>query len=405
MTARLRALFFTTGLVAGVAVAGTGFWIGGGLSARTGEIVTSLKVADLEQQLTAERAARMEAERRRDVATQRLNDTHLRLSEAETARREAEGTVAALGEAREQEESARRALAASLEMREREVGRLAGALAAFEAESATRLQATDRIAETMARVISERDFALAGKGRLSSEVDALELEIVALTDRETRLIAELESATKVGLSGLERLFEQVDMDLDAILTSTGAEFSGKGGPLNETGGGLAAGKAYVGDADLRIASLLADVEKVGVLRFAANRVPFASPVNGGRLTSGFGPRRDPFRGRRSQHDGIDIAAPTGTPIYASADGVVTFSGWQRGYGRTIIVRHAFGFETLYAHLSKSRVEVGQRVSVEDRIGDMGNTGRSTGPHLHYEVRLNGRAIDPKIFIEAARDVL
>ena len=88
----------------------------------------------------------------------------------------------------------------------------------------------------------------------------------------------------------------------------------------------------------------------------------------------------------------------------TADGVVTFAGWQSGYGRLVKVRHDFGIETRYAHLSKINVKVGQRVSRGDRIGAMGNSGRSTGTHLHYEVRLGGKATNPMTYITAARDV-
>jgi murein DD-endopeptidase MepM/ murein hydrolase activator NlpD len=105
------------------------------------------------------------------------------------------------------------------------------------------------------------------------------------------------------------------------------------------------------------------------------------------------------------HSGLDIAAPRGTPIYATADGVVTISGRQGGYGRMVKIRHAFGFETVYAHLSRTRVKVGQRIGSGDRIGDMGSTGRSTGNHVHYEIRIDNKPVNPVKFIEAARDVL
>ena len=99
------------------------------------------------------------------------------------------------------------------------------------------------------------------------------------------------------------------------------------------------------------------------------------------------------------------SAPRGTPVYVTADGVVTFSGRQRGYGNLVKVRHAFGFETVYAHNSRNRVKVGQRVTRGDRIAGVGNTGRSTGSHLHYEVRIDNRPVNPKKFIEALRNVL
>ncbi len=104
------------------------------------------------------------------------------------------------------------------------------------------------------------------------------------------------------------------------------------------------------------------------------------------------------------HKGSDFAAKHGTPIYATADGVVVHADWLSGYGRLVKIKHDFGIETRYAHLSKFRVKKGQRVSRGDHIGDMGNSGRSTGTHLHYEIRLNGRAVNPMNFIKAGRDV-
>ena len=100
-----------------------------------------------------------------------------------------------------------------------------------------------------------------------------------------------------------------------------------------------------------------------------------------------------------------MAGPVGTPIYATGDGVVTFAGWQTGYGRVIKIQHEAGIETRYPHLNAMRAEVGQSVSRGARIGDMGNSGRSTGPHLHYEVRVNVEAIDPMIYIRAGQEAL
>ena len=129
------------------------------------------------------------------------------------------------------------------------------------------------------------------------------------------------------------------------------------------------------------------------------KAPFASPLKDAfRFTSGFG-----YRWGRL-HAGTDFAAPHGTAIYATADGVVTHAGWSSGYGRLVKIQHEFGIETRYAHQSKIRVKVGQRVSRGDRIGDMGNTGRSTGTHLHYEVRVGGKPVNPMTYIKAANDV-
>jgi murein DD-endopeptidase MepM/ murein hydrolase activator NlpD len=104
------------------------------------------------------------------------------------------------------------------------------------------------------------------------------------------------------------------------------------------------------------------------------------------------------------HRGTDFAARSGTPIYATAEGVVTRAEWWGGYGRVVYVKHAFGIETRYAHMAKIRVKKGERVSRGQRIGDMGNSGKSTGTHLHYEVRVNGKDVNPMIYIKAGRDV-
>jgi len=138
---------------------------------------------------------------------------------------------------------------------------------------------------------------------------------------------------------------------------------------------------------------------------AAFKVPLGLPLKTSfRLTSGFGSRNDPINGRYKMHEGQDLAGDYGDPAYSTAEGTVTYAGWENGYGRLVKIRHAFGIETRYGHLSAINVTVGQKVSRGEKIGDMGNSGRSTGTHLHYEVRLSGTAVNPMTFIRAARDV-
>jgi len=124
----------------------------------------------------------------------------------------------------------------------------------------------------------------------------------------------------------------------------------------------------------------------------------------GRLTSGFGLRINPITGRMEFHLGVDIANKWGTPVRAPADGVVVKAGWCRLMGRCIEIYHGNGVKTSYGHLWKVLVKKGDRVSRGEIIGLMGNSGRSTGPHLHYAVKLNGKLIDPKPFLEAVKYV-
>jgi murein DD-endopeptidase MepM/ murein hydrolase activator NlpD len=123
-------------------------------------------------------------------------------------------------------------------------------------------------------------------------------------------------------------------------------------------------------------------------------VPSRMPLEGASLTSGFGMRSHPVLGGRRRHTGIDLAAPTGTPVYATADGIVSRADWYSSYGLYISVEHGASMQTRYAHLSRLAVAAGDSVKKGDLIGYVGSTGRSTGPHLHYEVRVEGLAVNP-----------
>jgi murein DD-endopeptidase MepM/ murein hydrolase activator NlpD len=115
-------------------------------------------------------------------------------------------------------------------------------------------------------------------------------------------------------------------------------------------------------------------------------------------------RFDPFTGRPAFHSGLDFVSGFGSPILSTAPGVVSYAGLRSGYGKTVEVDHGRGFKTRYAHLSAISVTPGQRIAVGQRVGALGNTGRSTGPHLHYEIWLNGRAVNPHRFIRAGEHV-
>jgi len=126
---------------------------------------------------------------------------------------------------------------------------------------------------------------------------------------------------------------------------------------------------------------------------AEKKVGFALPLEG-RVSSEFGWRRDPFTEEQRFHKGLDLAAPRGTPILSSAEGTVVFSGWQGGHGNTVVIRHPDGHETRYSHNAQNLVQEGDRVGQGEMIARVGSTGRSTGPHLHFEVTKGGVAVDP-----------
>ncbi|ATW02616.1 peptidase M23 [Sphingorhabdus sp. YGSMI21] len=129
-------------------------------------------------------------------------------------------------------------------------------------------------------------------------------------------------------------------------------------------------------------------------------IPSRKPVKDFTLTSSYGFRSDPFKGRRANHKGLDMAGPIGTPIYATADGIVGRAQWLGGYGKYIEINHGNGIQTRYGHMSRLNVEANARVKSGDLIGFMGSTGRSTGSHLHYEVRIAGEAVNPIPFMQS-----
>jgi murein DD-endopeptidase MepM/ murein hydrolase activator NlpD len=124
--------------------------------------------------------------------------------------------------------------------------------------------------------------------------------------------------------------------------------------------------------------------------------------NGGKVSSRSGMRKDPFTGEIAYHRGVDIAAPAGTPVYPLKGGKVTYSGWARGYGNVVVVDHGDGFMTKYAHNRANRVAAGDRICPDTIIAEVGETGRSTGPHLHFEVLFEGKILRPEAVLAEAR---
>lgn len=157
--------------------------------------------------------------------------------------------------------------------------------------------------------------------------------------------------------------------------------------------------------DPRFLKLAASLSRMDAMERALAAIPTSMPAAAVMMSSGFGFRSDPFTGAGAMHAGLDFKGPVGTPILAAAHGRVTFAGFNGGYGKTVEITHANGLLTRYAHLSGVHVTQGQMVHRGLQIGRMGSTGRSTGSHLHFEVRLNGRAINPRKFLEANPDVL
>lgn len=156
----------------------------------------------------------------------------------------------------------------------------------------------------------------------------------------------------------------------------------------------------IGSGDTRFRQLFASWEALdnagptGPAVKASVSIPSRMPLDGSHTSSSYGMREHPVLGGRRAHKGIDLAAPTGTPVYATADGIIGRAEWFSSYGLYIQIEHGADLETRYAHMSRLAVAAGERVKKGDIIGYVGSTGRSTGPHLHYEVRMDGVAVNP-----------
>lgn len=253
------------------------------------------------------------------------------------------------------------------------------------------------LADALQSTAQERDALAEEAANAQNMVAELEFDRRLTQERNDRIFEQIEDALTVSVDPLDNMFRSVGLDPDSLLDKVRQGFSGQGGPLTPLI--MSTKGAPIDPATLRANGILNSLDKLNLYRLAIEKTPLALPVKSSfRYTSGYGMRW----GR--MHNGTDFAASTGTPIYATADGVVIHAGWQSGYGRLIKIQHAYGIETRYAHLAKIRVVEGQRVSRGERIGDMGSSGRSTGTHLHYEVRVGGVPVNPMRYIKAARDV-
>lgn len=361
-----------------------------------------LNTLSAERDLRAEEAAK--AQERFAVALDRISDMQTALLASEERRKELETGIEVV------QATLRRT------MRERdaaraEVEQLAVTLygenstSRSDAARAADLEAAlEFLTAALDRTADERDFLNIVALQHRNEVEHIALEKRLLEDRTNVILSRLEDAVEVSMQPLERMFRAAGLPPDQVLRQVR---SGMVRPEDRlTPLSISTSGSLVEDTDAeRVNAILAGLDRVNMYRIAAQRAPFAQPVHANvRFTSGFGNRRDPITGRTRLHSGIDFAGPSGTPIRATADGVVKHAGWRGGYGNTVIIEHAFGVETLYAHLSRINVSVGQRVSRGDQIGGMGTTGRSTGVHLHYEVHVGGNAVNPMTYIRAAQNV-
>jgi murein DD-endopeptidase MepM/ murein hydrolase activator NlpD len=252
------------------------------------------------------------------------------------------------------------------------------------------------------RGTEEQPFSLwsTRKGMAPGESAADKADKLFVAINQSLRTIETEQLTRIA-SLAENAYETADVIAEALEGAglpLDSEYGkqGVGGPL------LPADGATMFETKVR--ELDEALDQLDALKKEARTFPIANPAPGEPVSSGFGVRKDPLLGTPAMHAGIDFRAPADSPARATAPGKVVKAGWNGGYGRMVEVDHGNGFTTRYAHLRKIKVKVGQAVAAGSVVGLVGSSGRSTGPHLHYEVRKDGDALNPLRFLKAGKKV-
>ena len=249
-----------------------------------------------------------------------------------------------------------------------------------------------------ARIMEEEGeaAALAQMASLERHVDRLASGVSALRSAENELLREFQPQLAYFIATAERVIERAGMDLDDVYQErTKPRRTAEGGPfIAAISGPMAAERAV----------LQSDLAYWQALRALVKRMPLAAPLDRYAISSSYGTRRDPLNNRQAMHHGLDLISAPNTPIRAPAPGIVVFAGRNGGYGNMVEIDHGRSLRTRYAHLRTIKVKAGEKVDFQQKLGTLGNSGRSTGAHLHYEILIAGKPADPLNFIKAGQHV-
>ncbi len=249
--------------------------------------------------------------------------------------------------------------------------------------------------------IEQRNRLQNERARMAGTVGELRQQLASLQESQANFVANLAERARDNIEDMEKTVAMTGLDVDKLLQSIDQE-SGEGGPFIP----VPAGTNDEGEQKLlaSVASLGDQVERWEKLRLILRTLPLTAPIDSYYISSMYGTRTDPFNGARALHEGVDMVSKLRSEVLATAPGTVTFAGWKGGYGRLVEIDHGLGIVTRYAHLHAINVKVGDVVDYRQEIGKLGSSGRSSGPHVHFEVRYNGRPLDPMAFLKAGRYV-
>ncbi|MCW9035318.1 MAG: peptidoglycan DD-metalloendopeptidase family protein [Rhodospirillales bacterium] len=252
----------------------------------------------------------------------------------------------------------------------------------------------------LTKVAGERTSAIDEGKNLKDRVNELENVLADLQESEKSVMQRMTNHTGERIAAIENVLKRTGVKLEKILAANGIE-SGMGGPF-------IAANPQEGQSDdvlkTSLANLDGQIKRWAGLRSIMNSLPLFSPLDYYYITSSYGKRRDPKNRKLAHHYGLDMGSSYKAPVFTAAGGKVTYAGWKTKYGNFVEIDHGNGVKSRYGHMAKIFVKRGQKIEQRVKIGLVGNTGRSTGAHLHYEILVNGKTVDPIKFIKAGRYV-
>lgn len=273
----------------------------------------------------------------------------------------------------------------------RRENRLSGEIAALQRD----LESALSQAETLE---AQRDFQQGRADRMESRLDEV-------SEIQSAVVARLAQRTMTGIGMIERVVAMTGLNVNELIDGMDIQGLGlaQGGPYIDIAGDYLISDDPNLEFQSSVVVLNQQMDRWEALQEVIRTIPLSSPLDQYRVSSGFGERVDPVNGRKAMHYGIDLKAPLRTPIMATAPGTVVYAGWRGQYGRVVEIDHGNGIRTRYAHLRKLLVKKGQEVDHRQEIGLLGNSGRSTGAHVHYEILVDGKPNDPARFVMAGRN--
>lgn len=259
------------------------------------------------------------------------------------------------------------------------------------------------VEEDLETTVSERNHALFERARMGRQIKELEVRLAALQSAEQDVVQRLTEQTVASRDDFAKVVEIAGLDVEDLLKADAAA-NAQGGPFIKIGENAKNSGMPAEGLRASLTNLDDQLNQLEGLQSVLRKLPLSSPLEYFQVTSRHGKRRDPFNRRWAMHYGIDMGGVYKASVFATAPGVVTFVGWKGNYGRMVEISHGSGLKTRFAHLHSALVKKGQKIKFRDKIARVGNSGRSTGAHLHYEIIYKGRSRDPMKFMKAGRYV-